>query len=73
MGAHVETFEDGMAITGPTRLQGIKIDAEGDHRVAMAFAIAGLIADGSTEIEGADAIRTSFPNFESELWRLCIV
>lgn len=73
MGAQVETFEDGMAISGPTRLNGIRIDAEGDHRVAMAFAIAGLIADGPTQIAGADAIRTSFPGFENELWRLCIV
>lgn len=73
MGARVETFEDGMAITGPVRLEGAKIDAQGDHRIAMAFAVAGLIAEGKTEIEGAESIRTSFPEFESELWRLCIV
>ena len=73
MGAKVETFEDGMAITGPVKLEGAKIDAQGDHRIAMAFAVAGLIANGETEIEGAESIQTSFPNFESELWRLCIV
>ncbi len=73
MGAKIDTFEDGMAITGPVKLEGANIDAHGDHRIAMAFAVAGLIAEGKTEIEGAESIKTSFPNFESELWRLCIV
>jgi 3-phosphoshikimate 1-carboxyvinyltransferase len=72
MGATVETFEDGMAITGPTRLTATHIDAHGDHRIAMAFAIAGLIAEGVTEIDGADSIATSFPGFESELARLSL-
>ena len=70
MGAKVETFEDGLAITGPTPLHGAHIEARLDHRIAMAFAIAGLIAEGTTEIEGAEAISTSFPTFESELRRL---
>lgn len=70
MGAIVETFDDGMAITGPVRLKAAKIDANGDHRIAMAFAVAGLIAEGTTEIDGADSIATSFPGFESELIRL---
>ncbi len=73
MGATVETFEDGMAISGPTALTGTHIDAQGDHRIAMAFAIAGLIADGPTVIHGADTISTSYPNFESDLMRLTIV
>ncbi len=72
MGANVETFEDGMAITGPTKLTAIKVDAHGDHRIAMAFAIAGLIAEGTTEVDGADSIATSFPAFQYELSRLCI-
>lgn len=72
MGAKVETFEDGMAITGPTPLKGIQVDSKLDHRIAMSFAIAGCIADGSTEIIGAESIRTSFPNFEVELARLAI-
>jgi len=70
MGAAVETFEDGMAITGPTPLTGAVIEAHGDHRIAMAFAIAGLIATGSSVIEGSQSIATSFPNFELELNRL---
>jgi 3-phosphoshikimate 1-carboxyvinyltransferase len=73
MGGSVETFEDGMAISGPTALSGATIEAHGDHRIAMAFAIAGLIADGTTTIHGADSIATSYPNFESDLMRLTIV
>ncbi len=72
MGAMVEVFEDGMAITGPTPLSGIQVDSHLDHRMAMSFAIAGCIANGTTEIHGAESIRTSFPSFESELYRLGI-
>jgi len=63
MGAQVEEREDGLIIDGPTKLHGAKIDSFGDHRIAMAFSIAGLIADGSTEISGADCVRISFPEF----------
>lgn len=70
MGAAVETFADGFAIAGPVSLKGSAIDAELDHRIAMAFAVAGLIADGATEIRGAEAIETSFPGFEEEIRRL---
>ncbi len=70
MGAEVETFPDGIAISGPRSLHGTEIDAEGDHRIAMSFAVAGLVADGVTVIEGAESIATSFPGFEAELRRL---
>lgn len=70
MGANVETFEDGMAITGPTPLVGAKIQAKGDHRIAMAFAIAGLIAEGETVIQGEESIATSYPAFLEDLARL---
>ena len=72
MGAKVEVFEDGMAISGPTPLTGIKVDSHLDHRIAMSFAIAGSIARDVTEIVGAESIQTSFPTFESELNRLGI-
>lgn len=72
MGAQVETHDDGMTIVGPTRLQATRIDAAGDHRIAMAFAIAGLIARGTTMIDGAESIATSFPGFEDELGRLVL-
>jgi len=63
MGATVEEFEDGLAVSGPTRLRGAFIDSFGDHRIAMAFAVAALLADGETEIAGADCVAISFPEF----------
>lgn len=71
MGGDVRETEDGMVIQGPTRLRGTTIDAAGDHRIGMAFAIAGLIAGGTTTIENADSIATSYPNFEEDMKRLC--
>ncbi|MER3412742.1 MAG: 3-phosphoshikimate 1-carboxyvinyltransferase [Armatimonadota bacterium] len=73
MGARVDVFDDGMSISGPASLRGAVIQAHHDHRVAMAFAVAGLIAEGETEILGAESIATSFPDFESELRRLASV
>lgn len=70
MGARVDVFDDGMSISGPASLRGAVIEAHHDHRVAMAFAVAGLIAEGETEILGAETVATSFPDFESELRRL---
>jgi 3-phosphoshikimate 1-carboxyvinyltransferase len=67
MGAQIEEFEDGLKITGPTKLKGAKIESYGDHRIAMAAAIAGLAADGQTEINNTDCITTSFPGFEQLL------
>ncbi len=63
MGAEVEEFEDGLAVSGPARLRGARIDAHGDHRIAMAFSIAALIADCETEIEGSECVAISFPEF----------
>jgi 3-phosphoshikimate 1-carboxyvinyltransferase len=62
MGADVEEFEDGLRVM-PTRLSGGRIDSHGDHRIAMAFAVAGLIAEDETEILGADCVDVSFPRF----------
>jgi len=67
MGANIEAHEDGMTITGPTPLLGTTIEAHGDHRIAMAFAIAGLIAEGTTCIHGAESIDTSYPTFREHL------
>jgi 3-phosphoshikimate 1-carboxyvinyltransferase len=63
MGAEVEEFEDGLSVAGPTRLRGALLDSHGDHRIAMAFSIAALIADGETEIAGAECVAVSFPEF----------
>lgn len=63
MGADVEEFDDGFRVAGPVRLRGAKIDPRGDHRIAMAFAIAALLAEGETEIEDAECVGVSFPEF----------
>jgi len=62
-GVQVEEFEDGMAITGPQKLKGTRVSSYKDHRVAMAFIIAGLTASGETIVEDTALIATSFPNF----------
>ena len=63
MGAEVEEFEDGLSVSGPTRLRGAQIDSRGDHRIAMAFSIAALIAECETEIDGSECVAISFPEF----------
>lgn len=62
MSADIEEFDDGIRV-GSSRLRGARISSFGDHRIAMAFAIAGLLADGETEIEGAECAAVSFPGF----------
>jgi 3-phosphoshikimate 1-carboxyvinyltransferase len=69
MGVTVTEREDGMEIVGGAQLKGATIETYGDHRIAMAFAIAGLHAEGTTIIEGAECIRTSYPSFELDLAR----
>jgi 3-phosphoshikimate 1-carboxyvinyltransferase len=64
MGAEVEEFEDGLRVGGPTRLRGARLRSFGDHRIAMAFAVAALAASGETFIEGAEeCVAVSFPEF----------
>jgi len=63
MGAEVEEFEDGLAVNGRTQLRGAMLDSYGDHRIAMAFAVAALTATGDSEIAGAEAVSVSFPEF----------
>ena len=63
MGAVVEEFADGLRVAGRARLRGAKIDPRGDHRIAMAFTVAGLIAEGETEIGDPDCVAVSFPEF----------
>jgi 3-phosphoshikimate 1-carboxyvinyltransferase len=69
MGAEVEELDDGFVLQGSARLCGASIDAASDHRIAMAFAIAGLVADGETEIDGAEWADISYPGFFTELGR----
>jgi 3-phosphoshikimate 1-carboxyvinyltransferase len=63
MGAEVKEFPDGLRIPGRQRLNGAEIASYGDHRIAMAFSIAGLIADGTTTIMDSDCVQISFPTF----------
>jgi len=70
MGAAVEERPDGISIEGPAALRGATVDSNGDHRIAMAFAIAALVASGPTSIEDADAAAASYPEFFVDLRRL---
>jgi 3-phosphoshikimate 1-carboxyvinyltransferase len=63
MGAEVEEHPDGLSISGPTTLRGASLDSFGDHRIAMSFSVAALSADGATEIQGAECVDISFPEF----------
>ena len=67
MGVGVEESYDGMTITGGKPLHGARMDSYGDHRIAMAFAIAGLFAEGETVITDAGAVAVSYPGFEADL------
>jgi 3-phosphoshikimate 1-carboxyvinyltransferase len=63
MGGTIEEFEDGFAVSGPQRLAGGRVETAGDHRIAMAFTIAGLMARGVTEVVGSESASVSFPEF----------
>jgi len=67
MGADIDVLDDGWVIKGPRSLEGARVDSAGDHRIAMALAVAGLIADGKTEIEGAECVAISYPDFFDHL------
>ena len=71
MGADIAAQDDGWVITGPRQLEGARVDSAGDHRVAMALAVAALVADGKTEIEGAECVEISYPGFFDHLEYLC--
>jgi 3-phosphoshikimate 1-carboxyvinyltransferase len=70
LGAWIEECPDGFVVEGPTPLVGTQVNSHGDHRLAMALAIAGLIAAGETTIEDAECIADSFPGFERILGTL---
>src|SRR5215813_1174102 len=67
MGADVEEYPDGLSVSGPTRLRGARLESFGDHRIAMAFTVAAMAASGESELEGAEAVAVSFPEFYSSL------
>ena len=67
MGARIQETADGFIVDGPTPLKGATVDSHGDHRLAMALAVAAVIADGETTIHNAHVTADSFPGFESTL------
>lgn len=72
MGADIEATDDGMIIKGGRRLNGAVIDSNMDHRIAMSFAIAGMNADGNTDICGFECVEISYPDFYEALSGLII-
>lgn len=67
MGAQIEPQPDGFVVSGPTPLHAATVDSLGDHRLAMALAVAGLVADAEVVVRDADCIADSFPGFEELL------
>jgi 3-phosphoshikimate 1-carboxyvinyltransferase len=67
MGVQVVETEDGMEITGGSPLHGAHLESFGDHRIAMAFAVAGLFAEGETVISNTECVATSYPGFDRQL------
>jgi 3-phosphoshikimate 1-carboxyvinyltransferase len=63
MGAECEEREDGLRVPGSQKLHGAELNSGGDHRIAMAFAVAALRAEGESTIHGAESARISFPRF----------
>ena len=70
MGCDIEATDDGMIIHGGKPLHGAVIDSHADHRIAMSFAIASLLAEGETEILGAECVNISYPEFYEDLKKL---
>ncbi|TMK16836.1 MAG: 3-phosphoshikimate 1-carboxyvinyltransferase [Actinobacteria bacterium] len=67
MGVRIEVTDDGMMIRGGRPLRGASVGSRGDHRVAMALAVAGLAAEGETPIDGWEAVGVSYPRFLEDL------
>lgn len=70
MGCDITGTDDGMVIVGGQPLHGTEVDSHLDHRIAMSFAIASLIAEGETKIKGSDVVTISYPDFYKDLDRL---
>ncbi len=71
MGADITAVDDGWVVKGPRHLEGARVQSHRDHRIAMALAVAGMLADGTTEIEDAECVEISYPGFFDQLESLC--
>jgi 3-phosphoshikimate 1-carboxyvinyltransferase len=67
LGAELEEADDGFELVGPVKLCGATVSSHGDHRLAMAMSVAGLVAEGRTRVEGTEVIGDSYPGFEGHL------
>jgi 3-phosphoshikimate 1-carboxyvinyltransferase len=67
MGVRLDERPDGLAVPGGQRFRGARVASGGDHRMAMALAVAGLIADGETVVDDTACVHTSFPTFVDTL------
>lgn len=67
LGAQISETPDGLEIIGGQPLHGARLDSHGDHRIAMAFAVAGLFAEGETTITNVECVATSYPGFDKQL------
>ena len=67
MGADITGTEDGMIIRGGKPLHGAVVDSHLDHRIAMSFAVAALLAEGETTIKGRNCVNISYPSFYEDL------
>jgi 3-phosphoshikimate 1-carboxyvinyltransferase len=65
LGAHLEERQDGMLVFGRQQLEGATVRSDGDHRLALTLGVAGVLAHGTTNIDGAEAVDVSYPGF----WR----
>jgi 3-phosphoshikimate 1-carboxyvinyltransferase len=70
MGADITATDDGMIINGGKPLHGALIHSKDDHRIAMSFAIASLLAEGTTTIENGECVNISYPRFYDDLTSL---
>jgi 3-phosphoshikimate 1-carboxyvinyltransferase len=73
LGGRISPLPDGFIVHGPTPLTGRRVDGHGDHRLAMALTVAGMLASGETTVFGAQCIDDSFPGFAASLRRLGVV
>jgi 3-phosphoshikimate 1-carboxyvinyltransferase len=70
LGAEIEALADGFIVHGPTPLRGATVHSHGDHRLAMALAVAGLFASGRTIVQDTACVADSYPGFEAALAHL---
>lgn len=71
LGANVEEVNDGLRVPGGQRLRRSTVESYGDHRIAMAFAVAGLAAEGGVAVNGSECVAVSFPEFFTMLASVC--